>query len=64
MRARYLGDHDSVTLFGIHFPKGVFVDVDDAHAQRKVAGNSHFEVEKIQAETVEFREVAKRKKAR
>lgn len=57
MRARYLGDHSSIALFGIQFPKGVFVPVDDAHAKKKIAGNSHFEVENVDAEDVEFTEV-------
>lgn len=38
----YLGDHDSVTLWGITFPQGVAVSVEDAHAIGKLRGNSHF----------------------
>lgn len=54
MRARYLGDHGNFTSWGISFPKGVFVRIDDPAVQAKIAGNSHFEVEKIDAEDVEF----------
>lgn len=60
MRARYLGDHDSVTLFGIDFPKGVFVSVEGAHAQKKIGNNGHFEVERTEAESVEFVETPRR----
>lgn len=43
MRAfTYLGDRESVTLWGIHFPCGVAVSVSDPHALRKLAGNGHF----------------------
>lgn len=38
----YLGDHASVTLWGIDFPRGVAVAVEDAHAIGKLRGNSHF----------------------
>lgn len=41
-RFAYLGDHASVTLWGIDFPQGVAVAVEDAHALRKLEGNSHF----------------------
>lgn len=57
MRARYLGNHAETTLFGIHFPKGVYVAVNDSHAQNKIRNNSHFEVEQIDAEEVAFVEV-------
>lgn len=43
MRAfSYIGDHDSTTLWGITFPRGVAVSVSDAHALRKLSGNNHF----------------------
>lgn len=38
----YMGDHDTVTLWGITFPQGVAVSVDNAHAIGKLRGNSHF----------------------
>lgn len=38
----YLGDHEKVTLWGIDFPRGVAVSVDDAHAIGKLRGNNHF----------------------
>lgn len=38
----YLGDHAKVTLWGIDFPQGVAVAVEDAHAVAKLRGNSHF----------------------
>lgn len=38
----YLGDHASVTLWGITFPQGVAVAVDDPHALKKLEGNNHF----------------------
>jgi hypothetical protein len=56
MRARYQGNHDSTTLFGIHFPRGVFVDI-PVQFHEKVKGNSTFEVETMEAEIVEFKEV-------
>ena len=57
MRARYLGDHDNFAAWGIPFPRGVFVEVSDAHAQKKIAGNSHFEIEQSDAEDVDFKMV-------
>lgn len=60
MRARYLGDHAEITLWELTFPRGVFVSVEDPHAQMKIAGNSHFEVEVTDAEDVEFVETPKR----
>lgn len=41
-RFTYLGDHAKVTLWGIDFPRGVAVDVEDPHALRKLRGNNHF----------------------
>jgi hypothetical protein len=41
-RFTYLGDHERVTLWGIEFPQGVAVDVQDPHALAKLRGNSHF----------------------
>lgn len=38
----YLGDRDAVTLWGITFPQGVAVSVDDPHALGKLRGNNHF----------------------
>jgi len=38
----YLGDHEAVTLWGIRFPQGVAVDVEDPHALMKLRGNNHF----------------------
>jgi hypothetical protein len=38
----YLGDHESVTLWGITFPQGVAVSVSDEHAIGKLRGNNHF----------------------
>lgn len=55
-RAKYLGDHDRFSAWGIRFPRGVFVPVTDPHAQAKISGNSHFEVEQSDAEDVEFTE--------
>jgi hypothetical protein len=57
MRARYLGDHSEFSAWGIQFPRGVFVKIDDPHAQKKISANSHFEVENSDAEEVEFVEV-------
>lgn len=56
----YLGDHEAVTLWGITFPQGVAVSVDDEHAIGKLRGNNHF------AEVVDGAEVlpAKRKPGR
>lgn len=59
MRARYLGDHSNFTSWGIPFPRGVFVEVGDPHAQKKIAGNNHFEVENSDAEDVVFTEMPK-----
>jgi hypothetical protein len=59
MRARYLGDHDNFTAWEIRFPRGVFVRIDAPAVQAKIAGNSHFEVEQIDAEDVEFVETPK-----
>lgn len=59
MRARYLGERDDFAAWGIRFPRGVFVKVSDAHAQKKIAGNSHFEVEVLDAEDVEFTETVR-----
>lgn len=41
-RFTYLGDHEMVTLWGINFPQGVAVEVEDEHATKKLRGNSHF----------------------
>lgn len=60
MRARYLGDHDSVTLWGITFPAGVYVYVDDPAAQMKIAGNAHFEIERNDIDSVSFVETPRR----
>lgn len=38
----YLGDRERVTLWGVDFPRGVAVSVDDPHAIGKLRGNSHF----------------------
>lgn len=38
----YIGDHDSVTLWGIEFPRGVAVSVDTPEALKKLPGNSDF----------------------
>ena len=54
MRARYLGDHDNLTAWGIRFPRGIFVRVDDKAAQQKIASNQHFEVENVDADEVQF----------
>lgn len=59
VRARYLGDHDKFSAWGIRFPRGIFVPVSDAHAQKKIAGNRHFEIENSDAEEVEFVETVK-----
>lgn len=58
-RAKYLGDHNDFSAWGIRFPRGVFVPVDDPHAQAKISANCHFEVEKSDAEDVEFTETLK-----
>lgn len=42
----YIGDHESVAPFGIHFPRGVAVFVDDPFVLKKLEGNSHF-VERV-----------------
>lgn len=39
----YQGDHAEVTLYGVAFPRGVFVPVDDSFLIAKLKGNSHFE---------------------
>lgn len=62
MRARYIGDHPSVTFWGIEFPQWVYVEVDGEVPQRKVANNNHFEVE--QAETAEPVTVEPKKRGR
>jgi hypothetical protein len=56
MRARYLGNLDNFAAFGIHFPRGVFVEVSDTHAQSKIRNNNHYEVEREDIEDVEFTE--------
>lgn len=38
----YLGDRDTVTQFGIEFPRGVAVSVEDPAAVGKLAGNPDF----------------------
>jgi hypothetical protein len=38
----YIGDEPSVFAFGLTFPKGVFVEVTDAHALKKLPNHSHF----------------------
>lgn len=58
-RAKYLGDHDNFSAWGIRFPLGVFVPVSDEHAQKKISTNSHFEVENSDAEDVAFVETLK-----
>ena len=63
MRARYIGDHAETTLWGLRFPRGVFISVDDPHAQMKLAGNREFEVETIDAEEVEFVEALRERVA-
>lgn len=45
MKYAYLGDHESVSLYGVHFPVGVFVEVTNETLLRKLAGNTHFEAE-------------------
>lgn len=60
MRARYIGDHAEIAMWGIRFPRGVFVSVADPHAQGKIRNNNHFEVESIDAEEVTFTETPKR----
>ena len=59
MRARYLGDHSNMTSWGINFPRGVFVRIDNEAAKRKIPNNSHFEVENSDAEDVVFVEEVK-----
>lgn len=58
-RAKYLGDHSNFAAWGIHFPRGVYVPVNDEAAQKKISANCHFEVESIDAEDVEFVETVK-----
>lgn len=44
MKVRYLGDHEEMSLYGIDFSGGVWVDVDLPPNQiRKLMNNSHFE---------------------
>lgn len=38
----YLGDRASVTLWGIDFPQGVAVAVDDPEALKKLPGHPEF----------------------
>lgn len=45
MKAMYVGDHAVVTMYGVDFPQGVPVDVDEkVHATLagKLRGNGHF----------------------
>jgi hypothetical protein len=43
MRAyAYQGDHAEVTLYGVIFPRGVCVPVDNPVLLAKLSGNSHF----------------------
>lgn len=42
MKYAYLGDRESVDLYGVHFPVGVFVEVTNETLLRKLAGNNHF----------------------
>lgn len=53
MKAKFIGDPsqpderlpDNTRAFGIDFPRDKFVEVKDEAAQRKVVGNSHFEIQ-------------------
>jgi hypothetical protein len=38
----YIGDEPSVFVFGLTFPKGVPVEVADAHALKKLPNHPHF----------------------
>ena len=50
MRFRFIGNGDNdpeeLTLFGVTFPKGKPVPVEDPAAIEKLKGNSHFEAVK------------------
>lgn len=38
----YLGDREATALWGIEFPRGAVVSVDDPHAIGKLRGNREF----------------------
>jgi hypothetical protein len=41
-RFSYLGDHEEVTLYGVTFPQGEPVAVEDPALLKKLEGNNHF----------------------
>ncbi len=50
MKIKFIGvpdeDHEAINMYGLHFPKGKFVEVDDKYAQYKLSNHPHFEVAK------------------
>lgn len=46
----YQGDHAEVTLYGVTFPQGVLVPVENETLIAKLQGNSHFSTD-VQAAT-------------
>jgi hypothetical protein len=42
MKFAYVGGDEETTAFGLRFPRGVGVEVTDAHAIRKLSNNPHF----------------------
>ena len=38
----FIGDEQETTAFGLRFPRGVAVEVADAHAVRKLTNNQYF----------------------
>lgn len=57
----YIGEEEETDAFGLRFPRGVPVEVTDAHAVRKLRWNVHFS-EVI--EGVEVVEVAPKRRGR
>jgi hypothetical protein len=48
-RFSYEGDHAEVTLYGVTFPQGKPVPVEDAFLLKKLEGNNHFKEHSVDA---------------
>lgn len=64
IRARYTGDVQNFSAFGIEFPEGEFVEVTNTKIAAKLKCNSHFEVKEGEFEDVQFTETKKTSKAK
>lgn len=61
MRFAYIGDHEETRVFGLVFPRGVAVEVEDLRAAGKLANNPAFAVEADGVQVVEPVEQPKRR---